>query len=154
MTKQEEKSFTDTAKNTINNIINTHDSTKNFNKKDIEDNKGMAILSYILPPIPYFVEKKSKWVKYHAIQGMNLFVIALAYSILFYILSSVIKVTKTCTLWGIEYECGKVTPGWVTWPLGIIGILIGVIAIIGMFNVINGKAKELPVVNKIKIIKQ
>lgn len=154
MTKQEEKSFTDNAKSTINNIMNTPDSTKNFNKKDIEDNKGMAILSYILPPIPYFALKKSKWVKYHAVQGMNLFVIALAYSILFYILSSVIKVTKTCTLWGIEYECGKVTPRWVTWPLGIIGMLIGVIAIIGMFNVINGKAKELPVVNKIKIIKQ
>ena len=61
--------------------------------------------------------------------------------------------TKTCEIWGISYECGKITPWWVIWPLNIIGILILVIAVIGILNVINGKAKELPIINKIKIIK-
>lgn len=153
MTKNEEKTFVDNAKDTVTKIMDTNDSTKNFTKKDIEDNKGMAVLSYILAPIPYFASKKSKWVKYHAVQGMNLFFVAIIYGILSLILTSVIKVTKTCKLWGISYECGKITPWWVIWPLNIIGILILVIAVIGILNVINGKAKELPIINKIKIVK-
>ena len=67
MTKNEEKTFVDNAKDTVTKIMDTNDSTKNFTKKDIEDNKGMAVLSYILAPIPYFASKKSKWVKYHAV---------------------------------------------------------------------------------------
>lgn len=153
MTKNEEKTFVDNAKDTVTKIMDTNDSTKNFTKKDIEDNKGMAVLSYILAPIPYFASKKSKWVKYHAVQGMNLFFVAIIYGILSLILTSVIKVTKTCEIWGISYECGKITPWWVIWPLNIIGILILVIAVIGILNVINGKAKELPIINKIKIVK-
>ena len=41
------------------------------NKKDNESKKSMAILSYIIPLIPYFVEKKDKFVRFHAVQGMN-----------------------------------------------------------------------------------
>ena len=51
------------------------DHSKKFDKKDIEENKAMACLSYIIAPIPYFLENKSKWVRYNAIQGMNLFII-------------------------------------------------------------------------------
>ncbi len=49
MAKNEEKSFMDVK-----------DETNNFDKKDIESGKGMAVLSYIgiLSLIPYLTEKK------------------------------------------------------------------------------------------------
>ena len=50
----------------------------------------------------------------------------------------------------IEYS---VTPWWVTFPLGLIGIGLSVLAIMGIIYVLNGKAKELPVINKLKILK-
>lgn len=147
-----EKDFKEKAKDLMNNV---EDSTNKFTKKDIEDGKTMAILSYIIPLIPFFTEKNNKYVVYHAKQGMNLFVISIAYAIINSILTSVIKVKGSCgTFWG--YDLGnycKVTPWWVTLPLTIVGIAIGVLAIIGLINAINGKAKEIPLVNKVKIFK-
>ena len=136
-------------------------STDNqYEKKDIESGKGMAILSYILPLIPYFAEKENKYVRYHAIQGMNLFIIAIAYSIIYTILTSVIKVKGSCGYgyWG-EWAASlgtycKVTPWWVTVPLSLIGFIITALCVIGIINVCNGKAKELPIINNIKIIKK
>ena len=66
------------------------DNSKKFDKKDIENNKAMAALAYIIAPIPYFVETKSKWVHYHAIQGMNLFIIFIALSLVVSVLNSLI----------------------------------------------------------------
>lgn len=151
MAKNEEKSF-----------MNVEDETKNFDKKDIAAGKGMSILSYlgILSLIPYLTEKKNGYVRYHAVQGLNLFIFEMIYSVLYGILTSVIKVNGSC---GLGYygslanafgvTC-KVTPWWVTVPLGIIGLGFGVLAIIGIVNVCQDKAKELPIINQVKIIKK
>lgn len=146
------KNLKDKAKDLLKDV---KDDSKSFDKKEIENGKGMGILSYILPFIPYFANKDNKFVKYHAIQGMNLLIVAILYSVLYSILTSVIKVNGSCGTW-FGYDLGnycKVTPWWVTLPLSIIGICISIIAIIGIINVCNGKAKELPIVNKLKIFK-
>lgn len=103
-----------------------------YSEKDKEDNKGMAILSYIsfLALIPYLMEKESKWVKFHAVQGMNLFIIGL-----------------------ISWAIGLVPLiGWLVSGAMNIGIVI--LSIIGIINVCNGEAKELPIVNNFKFIKK
>ena len=46
-----------------------------------------------------------------------------------------------------------VTPWFITYPFDVIGVLIAIISIIGIIYVCEGKAKELPLINKIKIIK-
>lgn len=150
------KDFKDKAKEILNDV---KDESKSFDKKDIESGKGMAILSYIIPPIPYFAEKNNKYVRYYAIQGMNLFIVAIAYGILNAILTSVIKVKGNCGYgyWGDLAEslgtyC-KITPWWVTWPLALLGLCITALCVVGIINVCNGKAKELPIVNKLKIFK-
>jgi len=114
----------------------------NFEKKDIESGKAMAILSYILPFIPFFAEKNNKWVRFHAVQGMNLLIIVIAINIIFSILYRII--------WSIS---------WRLW--GIIGLIssainigITVLCVIGIVNVCQEKANELPLINKIKIIKR
>lgn len=146
------KSFQDKAKNFVNNV---KDDSNSFDKKSINDGKGMAILAYILPFIPYFAEKNNKYVRYHAIQGMNLLMIAIAYGIVNAILSSIIKVNGSCGSiygWDLGNYC-RVTPWWVSVPLAILGLCITVLCVIGIINVCNNKAKELPIVNKIKIFK-
>ena len=86
---------------------------------------------------------------------MNLFILAIAYSILFSILTSIIKVKTACGIWaGYEIGVCEITPWWVTWPLSLIGLCITALAIIGIVNVCQGKAKELPIIGKYKIIKK
>lgn len=154
--KNESKDFKEKAKDILNDV---KDESKSFSKKDVESGKLMAILAYIIAPIPYFAEKNNKYVRYHATQGMNLFLIIVAYGILNRVLTSVIKVNSNCGpgYWGelvtkLGQHC-EVTPWWVIWPLCIVGLCISIIGLIGIINVCNGKAKELPVVNKLKVFK-
>ena len=103
-----------------------------FSEKEKEDGKVMAILSYIslLSLIPYFTEKENKWVRFHAIQGVNLLIIEVIFMII-----------------------GRIPLlGWVIgW---ICNIIVLVLSIIGIVNVCNGETKELPIVGGIKFIKQ
>lgn len=121
-------------------ILNdVNDSSKKFDKKDIKENKAMAALCYIIAPVPYFVETKSKWVHYHAIQGMNLFII-------FILLSLAVSVINSLLLWPFTFL--KVI------LRTFLHVFITIFAVIGIVNVCNGEAKELPLINKFKIIKK
>jgi uncharacterized membrane protein len=100
-----------------------------FSEKEKEDGKVMAILSYIslLSLIPYFTEKENKWVRFHAIQGVNLLIIEAIFMVI----------------------------GMIGWVIGwICNIIVLVLSIIGIVNVCNGETKELPIVGGIKFIKQ
>lgn len=150
---RENKNFKNQAKDFINNV---KDDSEKFDKKEVESNKGMAIIAYILPFIPYFFEKNNKYVRYHAIQGMNLLLISILYGIVYSVLTSIIKVNGSCGKW-LGYDFGnycQVTPWWITLPLSLIGLGITVLSIIGIINVCNGKAKELPIVSKFKFLKK
>lgn len=143
------------ANDVLKSVMDTEDKSSQFEKKDITEGRSMAILAYILPFIPYFAEKKNKYVKYHSRQGMDLLLVAVIYTIIYNVLTSVIQVRTSCgSLWG--YELGnycRVTPWWVTLPLSLVGLCISAIAIIGIINAINGKAKELPLIGKFKVFK-
>ena len=105
-----------------------------FTKKDIEDGKLMGILAYlgILSLIPYLTEKNNKFVIYHAKLGLNLFIIEIIASVALSLLVFTIILIPVI-------------------PLIEIGFLV--LSIIGIVNVCNGEAKELPIIDKIKIIK-
>lgn len=136
-------------------LLDTDDTSKDYTKKDIEDNKGLALISYMGPFvfIPYFCGKDSDYVKYHAKQGMNLFIVWVMYLVI-YSLLSLIKVTKKCTLiMGQIISCDEVTPWWVTFPLGLIGFALFAISVVGIVYTVMGKAKKLPVIGKLNIIK-
>lgn len=119
------KKVEDKAKELYNNV---KDSTKDFSKKDIEDGKLMGIFSYLglLALIPFFSEKNNKFVRFHAVQGMNLFIIEIIVGIVNFI-------------------------PFIGW---LLDVAVAILSIIGIVNVINGEAKELPVVGSIKIIKE
>ena len=132
-------------------------------KKDIDSGKGMAILSYltILALIPYFAEKNNKYVRFHAIQGMNLMLVWIAYVIINIIVSMIVgaATVSNCYSSYYGYYSGSCAAGAgasviVSAIFGIIGALIGVVAIIGIVNAATGKMKEVPILGKIKLIKK
>ena len=113
----------------FNELNNTADTTSEYDAQDIEKNKVMALLAYIIFLIPLLAAKDSKFARFHTNQGLVLFIGA--------ILSSVITVIPII--------------GWIIAPIA--GLAITVLAIIGIVNAIGGKAKELPIIGKFKILK-
>ena len=78
-----------------------------FSAKEKEDGKLMAILSYVgvLSLVPYLAEKDNKWVRYHAIQGVNLFII----EVIFYIIRVFIfPMIPTCCFLSSIWQSGLI----------------------------------------------
>ncbi len=112
----------------VSNLNNTPDSTADFDPNDVRANKVYAVLAYfgILVLIPILAAKDSPYARYHANQGLILFILQIIVIIL-----------------------GKIV-GF----LGTIGGLITfVLFIIGIVNAAQGRAKELPVIGKFRLLK-
>lgn len=128
-----------------------------FDKKEIESGKGMAVLSYIIALIPYFAEKKNKFVRFHAVQGMNILIIAVAWAILGAIINAIVNAIFCSTGYGYWYSSCLYTYGIedvVSLIVSLVSLGIGVIDIVGLVYAATGKAKEVPILGKIKIIKK
>ena len=138
--KEDLTNLTEDIKEKTEEIINNvKDHSKKFDKKDIKENKAMACLCYIIAPVPYFTEYKSKWVRYHAIQGMNLFVVTVLLTL---------SVSIICSVLLFNFPILKAILKAALYAFMII------YAIIGIINVCNEEAKELPIINKFKFIKK
>ena len=103
---------------------------------DVEKNKIMAIVGYIIP-ILFFIPlvsedgKKSPYAKFHANQQLILLIAAIIVNIV-----------------------GGIIPflGWfIILPLGSIFLIV--IAIMGIINAAKGEMKKLPVIGGFQIIK-
>ncbi len=112
----------------VANLNNTPDSTGDFDPNDVKSNKGMSILAYfgILVLIPIFAAKDSPFARYHSNQGLILLICGLIAVIL-------------GRIWGVL--------GWIA------DIIVFILFIIGIVNAANGRAKELPVVGKFRLLK-
>jgi len=103
---------------------------------DVEKNKLMAIIGYIIP-ILFFIpllneeSKKSPFAKFHANQQLVLLISAIAVNIV-----------------------GTIIPilGWfIILPIG--SIILLVVAIIGIINAVKGEMKKLPIIGGFEILK-
>ena len=127
----------------LTELNNTVDTTADFEKDDIEQNKIMGILAYLswLVLIPVFAAPKSKFARFHANQGLVLAIVEIGYAILTAVINAIVG--------GISVVLGML----VSTILSLIGIVFLIFAIIGIVNVANGKAKELPTIGKFRILK-
>ena len=122
----------------LNELNNTKDTTEEFDSSDIENNKVMGILAYIsfLVLVPILGAKESKFARFHANQGLVLLIASVAAGIIIGTLGSL---------------------PLIGWTFNIVGFAIEVITIVlmvlGIVNAAQGKAKELPVIGSIKILK-
>ncbi|MBE6985582.1 MAG: zinc-ribbon domain-containing protein [Ruminococcaceae bacterium] len=124
------------------NLNNTADTTAQFDQNDINNNKAMGILAYLGPLcfIPMFAAKESKFARFHANQGLLLFIAGVAWSIVYSIFSWIILAIS----WRLYFVSSIV---------GLCSLVFLVLCIIGIINAANGKAKELPVIGRFKILK-
>ncbi|WP_420319388.1 hypothetical protein [Gorillibacterium massiliense] len=100
-------------------------------KADIEKNRGIAIVAYIIFFVPLLAARDSKFAMYHANQGLLLFLAAVAINIV-----------------------GAIIPilGWlIISPLGNLAVLV--FAIIGIMNAAKGEQKPLPFIGGFQILK-
>lgn len=126
----------------LQNLNNTADTTAEFDPADIEQNKVMGVLSYLswLVLIPLFGAKQSKFARFHTNQGLVLAITEIVWWIAQSILSSI--------LFAISWRLG-----FISTILGLVNIAFLVLAIIGIVNAAGGKAKELPIIGKFRILK-
>ena len=130
----------------MDQFTNTPDTTANYAPDDIQNNKGMAILAYLswLVLIPLFAAKNSPFARYHTNQGLVLFLIGL--------------------VWGVVTKIATLLLGWIPILGDVIGILLGIASfivaifsivclVLGIVNAAQGKAKELPFIGGIRILK-
>jgi len=99
-------------------------------ESDIQQNKVMAIIAYILFFVPLLAAKESPYAQYHARQGFNLFLLALATNVVLGIIPII---------------------GWLLLPFANLGILA--LVIIGILAAANGQVKPLPLIGKYEILK-
>lgn len=127
----------------IADFNNTPDYTSEYDQTDITNNKALAALAYIgiLVLIPILAAPNSKFAKFHSNQGLTLLIVNVVLSIAL----SIVRIVMNA----IADPLGKIF-SVVTWA---IGILIIILAIIGIINAVQGKAKELPIIGKIKLLK-
>ncbi|AET66128.1 putative membrane protein [Desulfosporosinus orientis DSM 765] len=98
---------------------------------DVENNKVMAVLAYILFFIPLLAARESRFAMFHANQGLILFLAALIVNVV-----------------------GTIIPiiGWlIIIPIGNLAVLIG--AILGIIKAAGGKMERLPLFGKYDLIK-
>ncbi len=129
-------------KNDFSKIVDMPDSTSEYSAEDISKNKIISLFSYIwiLFLVPMFAAKDSKFARFHANQGLVLFIIETAAVIL----------QKVCAVvFGPIFLLGALL-GIAFW---LVDILTLALAIIGIINAVQGKAKRLPVIGKINILK-
>lgn len=101
-----------------------------FDAADIEKGKTAGGLAYILFFLPLVMCPESKYGKFHANQGLALLIVSVVGTIVLSIIPII---------------------GWILLPL--FGIAVAVFAVMGIINGLGGKAKELPLLGKIKLLK-
>jgi len=101
------------------------------------NDKVMGILSYIgiLALIPYFVKDQSAFVRYHAVRGLNLFLLELIAG-------------AAASVVGLALPRFGNLLGWLASVAGL------VFSIIGIINVVNGDRKDLPIIGGIQFVKE
>lgn len=109
---------------------NVSPEIENFETEDIEKNKTMAGLAYILFFLPLIACPDSPYGKFHANQGLLLLIVSIAGTTILTIIPLI---------------------GWVLLP--VFGLVILIFAIMGLVNGFQGKAKRLPLFGKYTIIK-
>lgn len=119
-------------------LTSCRDLTSNFMSSDIEKNRFLSLLSYIgiLIVFPFFMAKGSKFARFNMNQGLTLLLAEAAVFIVKKLLGGIPVLGLI-----IRVVCG------------LAGIVLFLLAVLGIYNCVNGRAKELPFVRKFSLLK-
>lgn len=122
----------------VSELGNTADRTADFGTQDIEKNKVISLLAYLswLVLVPLFCAKDSDYAKFHCNQGLLLAICEIVTSVVIGILSIIPVIGIVFAILG-----------------SLLGILFLLLTVFGIINAVSGKAKELPIIGKYRILK-
>lgn len=137
------------------------DFSEDFASNDKLENRAVAAVSYVGPMffLPLVATPNSKFARFHANQGVALFMISLAYSVVYKALLwffSEILIGAALTKFSFSYfGYGAATTvyGIISLLLTLVWVAVIALFIIGIVNALKGKAAELPVIGKIRFFK-
>jgi len=123
-------------------VKNTKDQTAGYEAEDIEKNKLMAALCYlpILFFLPLVASPQSRFGRFHANQSLVLLIASAVVSVALFILRAVFSLGLT----PIFFIFTLLSQAW--------GLVVLGMVILGIVNTANGKAKELPLIGKWRIL--
>jgi uncharacterized membrane protein len=114
-------------------------------QQDADANKAMGVLAYIIWLIPLLAAPKtSRFARFHTNQGLVLFLLGVAYGIIW----SILQVALIAALWA-----SPIAAGLFTFVFGIVWLAYPVLAVIGIINAVQGQLKALPLIGGITIIR-
>jgi uncharacterized membrane protein len=116
--------------------------TLEVDAEDAEKNKVLGIIAYLGPLclVPMLAAKDSPFAKYHANQGLTLFLLEIIISIGLYVIDLIIF---------------SVVPaiGMLTSILSIVHLVPLILLVLGIINAAQGKCVPLPVIGGFKLLK-
>ncbi len=101
-----------------------------YTSEDIEKNKVIAALAYLIFFLPLLAAQDSSYARYHANQGLLLFILGFGGNTILTIIPIL---------------------GWILIPFFSLFVII--LAVMGILNAVNGKAKDLPLIGQYRILK-
>ncbi|GEM_PF-370425 len=101
-----------------------------YTSEDIEKNKAIAALAYLIFFLPLLAAQDSSYARFHANQGLLLFILGFGGNTILTIIPIL---------------------GWILIPFFSLFVII--LAVMGILNAVNGKAKDLPLIGQYRIIK-
>jgi len=113
-------------------LFDTPNHTADYHSGDIRQNKGMACLSYIsvLVIVSLIFGRKSKFVRFHAVQGAVLCLMGMAVAL-------------------ISDIAGRNLPYLLRWavnlPAAALGLCVAGLSLMGIVYAAIGRAKEIPI---------
>ncbi len=136
--------FSYTVDKFVSTVQNTEDETAFYDANDIAQNKLMGILAYlgILVVIPLFAAPRSPYARFHTNQGLVLFVA-----------NAVFQVVQNVAVKILKAILPDFIGGLVGALLSLVGLMFFVLMILGIVNVVGGKAKKLPFIGHITLVK-
>lgn len=119
------------------------DYTATMDPNDIAQNKVMGVLAYIglLFLVPLLAAPDSRFARFHANQGVILCILGVIVGIVIVVVS---------IIFGFIPIIGPIIIGIIS---AVLGLPLLALMILGIVNAATGKAKELPLIGKIRIIK-
>lgn len=126
----------------VNKFTGTTDTTNEYDPIDIAQNKAVSVIAYIswLVLIPLLKAKNSPFARFHTNQGLVLWLLSIGWSVAQAVISFV--------LLSISHYLKPIVS-----LLSLMDIVFIVLMVIGIINAAQGKAKELPLIGKIRLIK-
>ena len=118
---------------------------------DVEKNKGMAILAYICFIIPLIAAPSSKFARFHANQGLLVFIfwcVAILANIALYVIHNLmyLHLQDIAVLYGF-FTCAI----YLAEPAFLVAALA--LTLYGIIQAANGEKKHLPIVGQLTLIK-